>query len=231
MPRPFDPIGYVMQVGQELVLAFQGGGFATTPGQVGSAREHPLRRKLTQLLPGGVGIGSGCVIDSFGNTSKQMDVVLYEEDLCPVFSVNEDPAATYYPCEGVIAAGEVKSVLDSRELEDTFKKIASVKRLRRYAQLSPSGRPRMADYVAFRKYGSLNSAVTPSPGDYNQDLHPSDQIYGFSLVGRLKLARETLCSKFIELSTSDGHALSPNRDSPYWESSGSKGNLNEMVAS
>ena len=31
MPRPLDPIGYVMRVGQELVLAFQGGGFATTP--------------------------------------------------------------------------------------------------------------------------------------------------------------------------------------------------------
>ena len=139
-----------------------------------------------------------------------MDVILYEEDTCPVFSVNEDPAATYYPCEGVIAAGEVKSALDSRELEDTFRKIASVKRLRRYARLSPSGRPGMADYVAFRKYGSLNSAVTPSPGDYNQDLHASDQIYGFSLVGRLGLIRETLCSKFIELASANGYDLSPN---------------------
>ena len=91
MLRQFDAIVYVMQVGQELVLAFQGWGFATTSGQIGLARESPLRRKLMQLLPGGVGIGSGCVIDSLGNTSKQMDVILYEEDLCPVFSVNEAP--------------------------------------------------------------------------------------------------------------------------------------------
>ena len=210
MPRRFDPIGYVMQVGQELVLAFQGGGFATTSGQIGSARESPLRRKLTQLLPGGVGIGSGFVIDSFGNTSRQMDVVLYEREICPVFSINEDPASTYYPCEGVIAAGEVKSTLDSREGAGHFAKIESVKRLRRFAQLSPSGIPRMADYVAFRKYGSLNSAATPKPGDYNQDMHPSDQIYGFSLVGRLGLARETLCSKFIELALATSYALSPN---------------------
>ena len=91
MSRRFDPIGHVIQVGRELVLAFEGGGFATTSGQIGSARESPLRRKLRQLLPGGVGIGSGCIIDSYGNTSKQMDVVLYEREICPVFSINEDP--------------------------------------------------------------------------------------------------------------------------------------------
>ena len=33
MPKPFDPIGYVTQVGQELVAAFQVAGFARTPGQ------------------------------------------------------------------------------------------------------------------------------------------------------------------------------------------------------
>ena len=210
MPRPFDPIGYVAQIGQELVAAFQGAGFATTSGQIGSARESPIRRRLMNLLPRGVGVGSGCVIDSFGNTSRQMDVVLYEREICPVFSINEDPAATYYPCEGVIAAGEVKSVLDSRELEDTFRKIVSVKRLRRFARSSPSGIRGMTDYVAFRKYGSLNSAATPKPGDYNQDLHSSDQIYGFSCVGRLNLTRQTLCRKFIELALPNGYALNPN---------------------
>ena len=120
-----------------------------------------------QLLPRGVGVGSGCVIDSFGNANRQMDVILYERDICPVFSINEDPDSTYYPCEGVIAVGEVKSALDSRKLKDTFLKIESVKRLRRFARLSPSGVPGMADYVAFRKYGSLNSAAIPKPGDYN----------------------------------------------------------------
>jgi hypothetical protein len=122
MPKPFDPVGYVTQVGQELVAAFQVAGLATTPGQIGSARESPVRRKLMQLLPRGVGVGSGCVIDSFGNTSRQMDVVLYEKEICPVFSINENPESTYYPCEGVIAAGEIKSALDSRELQDTFRK-------------------------------------------------------------------------------------------------------------
>ena len=145
MSRPFDSIAYVTQVGQELVSAFQMAGFATTPGQVGSAREVPVRKKLMQLLPRGVGVGSGCVIDSYGNTSRQMDVVLYEREICPVFEINKDPASTYYPCEGVIAVGEVKTNINSRELEDVFKKIKSVKDLRRFAALSPSGMPGMED--------------------------------------------------------------------------------------
>ena len=100
-----------------------------------------------------------------------MDVVLFENEICPEFAINNDPASTYYPCEGVIAVGEIKTAIDSRELEDIFKKVQSVKELRRFVRPSPSGTPRMEDYVAFRKYGSLISAATPKPGDYNQDMH------------------------------------------------------------
>ena len=92
-----------------------------------------------------------------------MDVVLYEREICPVFAINEDPASTYYPCEGVIAVAEVKTSINSRELEDIFKKIERVKDLRRFAALSPSGVTGIEDYVAFRKYGSPLSAVAPKP--------------------------------------------------------------------
>ena len=210
MSRSFDPIAYAMLVGQELVAAFKVAGFATTPGLIGSAREVPVREKLMKLLPGGVGVGSGCVIDSYGNTSRQMDVVLFENEICPEFAINNDPASTYYPCEGVIAVGEVKTVVDSRELQDIFKKVKSVKELRRFAKPSPSGSPGIEDYVAFRKYGSLISAVAPKPQDYNQDMHPTDQIYGFALAGRLDLSRETLCDKFTELALANGYPVSPN---------------------
>ena len=210
MSKPFEPIAYVMQVGQELVSAFQMAGFATTPGQIGSAREVPVRKKLMQLLPRGVGVGSGCVIDSYGNTSRQMDVVLYEREICPVFAINKDPASTYYPCEGVIAVGEVKTAIDSSELKDIFKKIRSVKELRRFALLSPGGIPGMEEYVAFRKYGSPLSGAAPKPGDYNQEMHPSDQIYGFALGGRLDISIKTLCENFANLSLATGYGLSPN---------------------
>ena len=131
MNRNFNAVRYSIEVGSELVTNFAGAGLATTPGLVGSAREFPTRKKLEHLLPNGIAVGSGCVIDSYGGTSRQMDIVLYEKHLCPVYSINEDPATTYYPCEGVIAVGEVKRRIASTDLEDTFAKITSVKKLRR----------------------------------------------------------------------------------------------------
>ena len=49
-----------------------------------------------------------------------------------MFSVNRTAQTTYYPCEGVIAVGEIKSRLDGDSLEDAFRKVASAKELRRY---------------------------------------------------------------------------------------------------
>ncbi len=210
MPKGFDPVAYVMSVGQELVSAFETAGFATTPGQIGSAREVPVRNKLMHLLPHGMAVGSGCVIDSFGNTSRQIDVVLYEKDVCPVFAINDDPASTYYPCEGVIAVGEVKSTLGSAELEDTFRKIESVKTLRRYARTSPSGLPGVEDSVAFRQYGSPLVIGGTKYQEYNQVINPLDQIYGFAIAGRIAISHELLCEKFIGFSVATGYRESPN---------------------
>ena len=154
------------------------------------------------MLPAGIAVGSGCVIDSYGGTSRQMDVVLYEKALCPVYSVNDDPATTYYPCEGVLAVGEVKSALGSAELEDAFAKIASVKQLRRFVQPSDDATP-------FRAYGSSLSIQGTEEQAFNEDK-PLDQIFGFCIADRLILKAETACERYGEFANQTGVRLSPN---------------------
>ena len=209
MQRNFDPISYAIDVGRELVSSFAQAGQATTPGLVGSARETPTRKRLGHLLPEGIAVGSGCVIDSHGGTSKQMDVVLYEKHLCPEYSINDDPATTYYPCEGVIAVGEIKSRMASRDLEDTFAKIASVKKLRRYARRSPDGLG-LGATVPYRSYGASTSIGGTQAQDFDQDAKPFDQIFGFALAGSLELSPRTLGTKYEELASAHGRTLSPN---------------------
>lgn len=212
MQRNFDPIRYAIDVGRELVSSFAQAGQATTPGLVGSARETPLRKRLEHLLPEGIAVGSGCVIDSRGGTSRQMDVVLYEKHLCPVYSINDDPATTYYPCEGVIAVGEIKSEMASRDLEDAFAKIASVKELRRYTPPSTdeTHNKQGRTYVPFRSYGSSHGLVGTEAENFDQDTKPLDQIFGFALAGSLALRPETLCTKYAEMAALHGRPLSPN---------------------
>ena len=172
--------------------------------------EQPVRNQLEQILPRGIGVGSGFVIDSEGGTSRQTDVVLYEKDICPVFSVNNTPDTTYYPCEGVIAVGEIKSTLDKQRLGDAFKKIASVKRLRRhqvhgFMPHPTSGKP----IIQYRYYGSLQKPAIPN---MDEELGSSEtsQIFGFVLSGSLRLRPQTFCEAFQEYTSQTGDSLAPN---------------------
>ncbi len=198
MEQNFDSKKYVQHLATELIANFAYSGFATTPVLVGSAREKEVIRKLELLLPNNIGVGSGCVIDSFDNTSRQMDIILYEKHLCPVFCINESKETTYYPCEGVVAAGEIKSTLNSNELENIFKKVDSVKKLKRH---STPKKDEMTgeEYFSFRKYGTSTTFAGAPSENFDQMNKSTDQIYCFALCGELDITTETLKNKFCNL--------------------------------
>ena len=213
MEDKFDTIAYVKDIGSELVASFAAAGRATTPGLVGSAREHPIRKKLEHLLPGGLAVGTGCVIDSYGNISRQLDIVLYEKHLCPVYSVNDDPNAMYFPCEGVMAVGEVKSCVRSGDMRDIFAKIASVKKLRRYVSHDSDGASHvfgLRPTLPYRSYGSSDSIVGVEDEQFDQENKSIDQIFGFSIAGTFELAVETICRNYVALSKEFEPRNSPN---------------------
>ena len=178
MRNSFDAAGFVKDIGRELVRAFETARTATTSELVGDAMETPVRERLEQVLPQGIGVGSGCVIDTHGNTSRQLDVVLYEKGICPVFCVNNSPETTYYPCEGVLAVGEVKSAIDKEKLGDAFGKIASVKAMDRAFRVA------WGEYVCGRPYGE-NSA--DSSYGFQRDYTDKGDILGFIVAGESRV--------------------------------------------
>lgn len=209
MEKSFNAGQYVARVGQRLIADFATAGSATTPGIVGAARETPARESLKSLLPGNVGVGSGCIIDSYGGTSRQVDIVVYESQLCPVYTINDEPGATFYPCEGVIAVGEVKSRLTSIEFGDISDKIASVKQLRRCETRRPNdldGKP----YLHFRHYGDVSSVLGDATEEYDQTSKADDQIFGFALAGSLELSPKALSLKYVDLVKRVSPHLTPN---------------------
>ena len=157
-------------------------------------------------------MGQGFVIDSYGGTSRQQDIVLYERDICPVFSINDERQSTYYPCEGVIAVGEIKSRQDTDSLEDGFEKVVSVKRLRRYAVSFPypdpctgAPMPRYRNYLNPRGDEILRMDEGSEPKDKE-----ARRIFGLVLAGESRLKQETLADTFALLSAQAGDACSPN---------------------
>jgi|ERR1017187_1876453 hypothetical protein len=102
------------------------------PLELGLARERLLVEYLLRLLPDRFAIDSGFVIDSSGNRSRQIDIVIYDKIIAKPFVV--PGKVHFFPCECVVAVGEVKSNITSRAtLSDALEKIRSVKALDRFS--------------------------------------------------------------------------------------------------
>jgi hypothetical protein len=89
------------------------GELVNQPTLIGDAREALVKGVLERILPSAYEIGTGQVIDSHGNKSNQMDVIIARRDF-PALRMPSGYAQ--YPVEGVIATIEVKSELDSKTL-------------------------------------------------------------------------------------------------------------------
>lgn len=189
---------HLQSMARRLIYDFGEAASAGHPGLIGAARETPARLQLERVLPGNVGIGSGIVFDSYGGVSKQQDIVVFEKHLCPVFSINDTPEATYYPVEGVLAVGEVKSSLDKTQLEDAFAKIQSVKSLRRVVEFEADEVFGMSPTVPFRNYGSQSVFSGAEVEQYSID-RSLDQVFGFVLAGRSAVKSETLLDHSVDL--------------------------------
>ena len=210
MTKGFSVTKYVEVLGEELISAFEQGRLATTPGTIGEARERAIREKLRQLLPHGIGVGMGFVIDAHENVSNQIDIILYEEDICPVFRINDSEEAAFYPCEGVFAVGEVKSTIGSGEVEDILQKISSVRKLNRVAKAHKSILFDDQRLTAYRHYGNT-MGIEPDPEDsYEQNGRGLNQIWGFGIARETSLAPATLADKLSGFCGQGSNPYAPN---------------------
>lgn len=203
----FNPAQFVNNIGVKLVKEFEDASNAGTPVHIGNAREHSARVQLMKLLPPYLSIGSGLLIDSYGTQSKQQDIVIFERDFCPVYSINDTPDANYFPIEGVIANGEIKSSINKKDLLKALDNIRSAKLLRKYAQKTDEG---FRSFAYFRNFGRAVSLATIPSNEFNQDRNYRDQIYSFILCNSFASSPNTVLKNLVEYKHSHGHECMPN---------------------
>lgn len=109
--------------------------FIDHPGSKGDALENAWIEWLRKYLPNRYSVEKAIVIDSDGNTSHQIDIVIYDNWFTPfIFSQN---GFHYIPAEGVYAIFEVKPDIKGSAdggknyIEYACEKIASVRVLKR----------------------------------------------------------------------------------------------------
>ena len=208
MPTDFDPAEFVTKIGEKLVMEFEHASVAGTPGLIGAARENPARKQLEKLLPRFVSTGSGIVMDSFGARSTQQDIVFFERDFCPVYSINDTPEATYFPVEGVVAVGEVKSTVDKPTLFDALDKIRSAKMLKRFSERTRDGTmPAAANY---RPCGSGGTYAAVPQDEYDQATKHRDQVFGFLICKSFRHSADAILENLTDYCSAHGAAFMPN---------------------
>lgn len=105
------------------------GDIASHPGTKGDETELNWLRMLKVMLPRRYGVTKAFVIDSQGQQSDQIDLVIHDRHFSPLLF--EVGGADYIPAESVYAVFEVKQEINRAHLDYAAKKIASVRRLHR----------------------------------------------------------------------------------------------------
>jgi hypothetical protein len=162
-------------------------------GQAGEARELALGGVLDKYLPERAAVDTGFVIDALGRQSQQMDIVIYDRTSTAVFDVS---GKHFYPCETVLAVGQVKTAITSRErLTDALENIASVKALDR----SNRGRN-----LPITGPGYSSEGVPFEPNERHRD-----QILGFIFTGS-SMNQDTVIRQIQEWQAKHPRQLWPN---------------------
>jgi len=160
----------------------------THPGARGEASEEDWLRVLKDHLPCRYPADRAFVIDSCGNCSDQVDIVIYDQQYSP-FLYNQ-ANQRYIPAESVYGVFEVKQDMSRDHIRYAGEKAVSVRRLHRtsapipYAEGSYKPRPLPRIVAGIVTY---QSSWTPPFGDSFRDalaeLPPEAQLnVGCSLV-------------------------------------------------
>ena len=114
--------------------------FIEHPGSKGDSLENPWIEWLRTYLPNRYCVDKAIVIDSKGQLSHQIDLVIYDQTYTPfVFKQN---GIFYIPAEGVYAVFEVKPDLDKGNIIYAGDKIESVRKLfRTTTKIIDRGKP------------------------------------------------------------------------------------------
>lgn len=98
-------------------------------GDKGAVSEAGWVALLRGFLPARYSVDKATVIDSLGDTSESVDIVVYDRHHSPL--VFEQGGFLYLPAEAVYAVFEVKQTLDAAHVAYAASKAASVRRLHR----------------------------------------------------------------------------------------------------
>jgi len=118
-----------VDVQQELEVKLRSSRNITHDGTLGAVNENHWLKVFRAYLPERYAVHSGIIIDSQGQTSDQIDIVIYDLHFTPTLLSRD--GMRYIPAEAVYAIFEAKPHIDKGYLEYAAEKAKSVRDLYR----------------------------------------------------------------------------------------------------
>jgi hypothetical protein len=171
------------------------GRMVTHSGAMGDAAEQAWIDLLRSYLPARYQVAQAFAIDCDGQTTLQLDCLVYDAHFTPALFGSE--RHVYVPAEAVYATFEVKQVVHGTHLAAAAEKAASVRRLRRTSApvpwLSGVGPPKMP----FRILAGLLAMKTDRREGLSDDFYKRlDRWQGDSALDLVLTAESGFCDRF-----------------------------------
>jgi hypothetical protein len=185
----------LLQKQEELKAELRAGELIDHPGAKGDVAELDWVKALNDFLPARYQVAKAFVIDSKGNRSEEIDLVIYDRHFCPLLF--EAGGRSFIAAESVYAIFEVKQSLNREHVIYAMKKAASVRALHRTSGLITdfSGKqgqktlfPILAGIVATRcdwtsgLGGPLKAALAEDPQEGRLDIGCALDTAGFEVI-------------------------------------------------
>jgi len=129
---------YVQKFTNEIKTLIQEKDLSKTTGRMptrGDMLEEAAADLFSRYFPNRCAFGKGCIQDSFGNQSKEVDIVVFDRDSIPpichgVKTRDEKRVKGFFPVESLWYVIEVKKTLNNVELKKAIDNLLSVRELR-----------------------------------------------------------------------------------------------------
>ncbi|MBL7222857.1 MAG: hypothetical protein ISS72_03295 [Candidatus Brocadiae bacterium] len=138
MPPQFDLPERFRALSRELRAQLDSVSGGHHPAEKGARREAIFRAFLRRILPGTYAIASGEILHSSGESSRQVDALIYPSHSPALLDAD---TSVVVPAESVLAAIEVKPLLRRGEVVDAIANLRLAKALRPMAIFRPLPRP------------------------------------------------------------------------------------------
>jgi|SRR5205809_1544147 len=135
MDNRVDLRALMQSLQSQLAAGLQARDVLEHPEAKGTASELDWKGMLTRYLPLRYQVNKAFVIDSVGNRSHQIDIVIHDRQYSPLLF--EHAGAIYVPAESVYGIIEVKQRIGKQELAYASAKTRSVRQLQRTSVTIP----------------------------------------------------------------------------------------------